>query len=226
VEPLTADLRRLHVTVSRRLLKKLEAARDGLSHAIPGATTEQVIEAALDLLLERQARARGLVKWPRTSLGAPPLRLGASPALDAPRLPDAPPRMDATPRMSSPPCLEIPAQAEAPQAPAAAPPEFLLQEPPPPRRAGPRETIPAAVRRAVWERDGGRCAWPLDAGGCCGSTHRLELDHAVPWSLGGESSVANLRIVCSHHNRLAARKAFGERCAGRYADQGTGQGAA
>jgi hypothetical protein len=49
VEPLTADLRRLHVAVSRQFLKKLDAARDGLSHSIPGATTEQVLEAALDL---------------------------------------------------------------------------------------------------------------------------------------------------------------------------------
>jgi hypothetical protein len=57
-EPLTADLRRLHVTVSRRFLKKLDAARDGLSHQLRAATPEQVLEAALDLLLEKQARAR------------------------------------------------------------------------------------------------------------------------------------------------------------------------
>jgi hypothetical protein len=65
-EPLDADLRRLHVTVSRQFLKKLDAARDGLSRATPGASTEQVLEAALDLLLEKQARARGQVKrpWP------------------------------------------------------------------------------------------------------------------------------------------------------------------
>jgi hypothetical protein len=31
VEPLTADLRRLHLTVSKRFLEKLEAARDALS---------------------------------------------------------------------------------------------------------------------------------------------------------------------------------------------------
>jgi hypothetical protein len=64
-EPLDADLRRLHVTVSRRLLEKLDRARDGLSHALPGATAEQVLEAALDLLLEQQARAKALVKRPR-----------------------------------------------------------------------------------------------------------------------------------------------------------------
>ncbi len=69
VKPLTADLRRLHVTVSREFLLELEKARDGLSHAIPNATTEQVLQAALRLLLEKQARARGLVKRPRAGAG-------------------------------------------------------------------------------------------------------------------------------------------------------------
>ncbi len=35
VEPLTAELRRLHITVDRQFLKLLDAARDGLSHSIP-----------------------------------------------------------------------------------------------------------------------------------------------------------------------------------------------
>jgi hypothetical protein len=167
-EPLTADLRRLHVTVSKKVLAKLDAARNGLSHAVPGASTEQVIEAALDLLLEKQARARGLVKRPRTAV-APP----------------------------------------SPQAPRSTGPVH--------RRAEPRETIPAAVRRAVWERDQRRCSWPLDGGGCCGSTHRLELDHVVPWARFGDSTPANLRVVCAAHNRFAARLAFGAPCVDRYA---------
>ena len=69
VEPLSADLRRLHLTVSTRLLGKLESAKAGLAHAMPGATTEQVLEAALDLLLEKQARRRGLVKRLRSPAG-------------------------------------------------------------------------------------------------------------------------------------------------------------
>jgi hypothetical protein len=36
VEPLTADLRRLHMTVSKRFMQKLEAARDALSHGEEG----------------------------------------------------------------------------------------------------------------------------------------------------------------------------------------------
>jgi hypothetical protein len=65
VEPLTADLRRLHVTVSKRFTQKLEAARDALSHSHPGADVETILEAGLDLLLERAAKRKGLVKRPR-----------------------------------------------------------------------------------------------------------------------------------------------------------------
>jgi 5-methylcytosine-specific restriction endonuclease McrA len=73
------------------------------------------------------------------------------------------------------------------------------------------------VKRAVWQRDGGRCCWPLDAGGRCGSTHRLELDHLLPRAKGGEPTVENLRLLCGRHNQLAARKSFGARCVERYA---------
>jgi 5-methylcytosine-specific restriction endonuclease McrA len=85
------------------------------------------------------------------------------------------------------------------------------------RRPGPRQAIPVAVRRAVWERDGGRCCWPLDGGGTCGSTHQLELDHVVPWAKGGEATAENLRVVCRAHNVSAARAVFGARLVGRYA---------
>jgi hypothetical protein len=167
MEPLSAEQRRLHVNVSKAFVKKLQGARAGLSHSIPGATLEQVLEAALDLLLEKQARTRGQVKRPRAVVAIP----------------------TATPTPT---------------------------EPPPLRREGPRVAIPAAVKRAVWQRDAGRCSWPLDGGGCCGSTHRLELDHIVPWADWGGETEANLRLTCAAHNRLAARQAFGERVVARY----------
>ncbi|WP_242393143.1 hypothetical protein [Anaeromyxobacter oryzisoli] len=64
VEPLSADLRRLHFNVSRRFLEKLEAARDALSHSHPGASIEEILEAGLDLLLARHAKRKGLVQKP------------------------------------------------------------------------------------------------------------------------------------------------------------------
>lgn len=57
-----------------------------------------------------------------------------------------------------------------------------------------RERIPADVRRAVFERDGGRCVE-------CGSGFDLQYDHVIPHSLGGASTVANLQILCAGCNR-------------------------
>ena len=74
VEPLTADLRRFHVTVSKRFLDKLAAARDALSHSLPDASSEAVLEAALDLLLEKHDRKKGLVKKPRPAPARPSAR--------------------------------------------------------------------------------------------------------------------------------------------------------
>jgi len=68
VEPLTADLARLHVTVPKRLLSKLDRARDALSHSKPGASTAEILDAALDLLLDRAAKRKGLVSKPQAKL--------------------------------------------------------------------------------------------------------------------------------------------------------------
>jgi hypothetical protein len=58
IEPLTADLRRLHLTVSRAFLQKLDAVRLARSHASPGATIEALLEEAMDTLLAREAKRR------------------------------------------------------------------------------------------------------------------------------------------------------------------------
>jgi hypothetical protein len=102
VEPMTADLRRLHLTVSAGFLEKVASARTGLSHAMPRASMEQVLEAALDLLLEKQARRKALVKRPRaarptstptspplTPSGVPLARSPGDPAGERPDLPAA-----------------------------------------------------------------------------------------------------------------------------------------
>jgi 5-methylcytosine-specific restriction endonuclease McrA len=65
------------------------------------------------------------------------------------------------------------------------------------------------VERAVRLRDGDRCVWPLDAGGICGSTWQVELDHVLPLALGGETTVSNLRCLCARHNQAAAEAELG-----------------
>jgi hypothetical protein len=65
VELLDAELARLHVTVSRRFLEKLAAAKDALGHACPGASAAEILERGLDLALAQHAKRKGLVAKPR-----------------------------------------------------------------------------------------------------------------------------------------------------------------
>jgi len=67
IVPLTAQERRIHVTVSARFLRKLEDAAAMLSQALPGATSEAILEAGLDLLLAQAEKRRGVVEKPRKS---------------------------------------------------------------------------------------------------------------------------------------------------------------
>ncbi|ACG74763.1 HNH nuclease [Anaeromyxobacter sp. K] len=68
VDWLDADQARIHLTVSKAFLKKLDAGRDALSHSMPGASRENVLEAALDLLLAERARRKGLTAKPQKTV--------------------------------------------------------------------------------------------------------------------------------------------------------------
>lgn len=71
--------------------------------------------------------------------------------------------------------------------------------------------IPAAVRDAVWARDGGRCTFVGPDGLRCPAAEWLEIDHIRPFALGGPSDdPSNLRLQCAQHNRLLARRVFGD----------------
>jgi hypothetical protein len=72
-----------------------------------------------------------------------------------------------------------------------------------------RQHIPAAVRREVFNREGGSCAFVGEEGRRCGSTLRLEYQHIVPVARGGRSSPENLTLFCRSHNQLQADKDFG-----------------
>jgi len=139
-------------------MEKLDAARDALSHSHPGADVEAILEAGLDLLIERAAKRKGICTKPK---------------------------------------------AAKPLAPAAGETDS--------------DHIPAAVKREVWIRDGGRCQWALDGGGICGSTHRVQFDHIIPRARGGKSAVANLRLLCQlcrerHNLHYADRRIMPRKC--------------
>jgi hypothetical protein len=69
--------------------------------------------------------------------------------------------------------------------------------------------IPAAVRRAVWNRDEGRCTYVDASGQRCRETACLELHHEEAYALGGPTTESNLSLRCRAHNALAAEEDFG-----------------
>jgi 5-methylcytosine-specific restriction endonuclease McrA len=89
-----------------------------------------------------------------------------------------------------------------------------------PRRSGARQTIPAQVKRAVWERDGYRCTYVSPDGRRCESRWQLELDHAESVALGGPSTVEKIRGRCRVHNVLHAEEVFGREHMARFRRKG------
>jgi len=94
--------------------------------------------------------------------------------------------------------------------------KFAATEKPRPSRgasSGSRH-IPAEVRRAVWIRDLGRCAFVGKAGRRCNERALVEFHHLKPWATGGEATVANIALRCRRHNDHEARVFFdrGEQC--------------
>ena len=69
--------------------------------------------------------------------------------------------------------------------------------------------IPAEVRRAVFERDGGRCSYVDERGERCRETCGLELHHRQPFGRRGPHTVENVTLHCCAHNALAAELDFG-----------------
>ncbi len=68
--------------------------------------------------------------------------------------------------------------------------------------------VPAAVKRAVWARDDGRCAFEGPQGRCR-ETGRLEFHHVIPYASGGPTNVANLALRCRAHNGFESERQFG-----------------
>ncbi len=69
VEPLTRTETRMHVTVSPEFVALLKKAKAGQSHVQPGATDEQVLTAALELLIAQQEKRRASRSSPREARG-------------------------------------------------------------------------------------------------------------------------------------------------------------
>ena len=80
-------------------------------------------------------------------------------------------------------------------------------------RPGPRH-IPAAVTRAVRERDGDRCAYVDPQGRRCSERRDLQFHHRHPHGYGGDRSEDNIALRCGGHNQYEAERDYGRRLGG------------
>ena len=65
--------------------------------------------------------------------------------------------------------------------------------------ANKRPPILKEVVDVVWRRNGGKCVY-------CGSTENLQLDHIIPFSKGGATTVENLQLLCQKCNLQKSNK--------------------
>lgn len=68
--------------------------------------------------------------------------------------------------------------------------------------------VPADVRRVVWIRDLGRCAFVGTSGHRCTERGFLEFHHVKPYEVGGEATIENIQLRCGRHNRYEATLYF------------------
>jgi len=71
--------------------------------------------------------------------------------------------------------------------------------------------IPAEVKRTVWTRDGGQCAFMAHDGRRCTERVFLEFLHVAPHCAGGDATVENIQLRCRAHNGFEAEMFFGRR---------------
>jgi 5-methylcytosine-specific restriction endonuclease McrA len=80
--------------------------------------------------------------------------------------------------------------------------------------------IPAAVKRAVYERDQGQCTYVAPNGQRCTERGRLEFHHRKPYGRGGGHNVENVQLLCRVHNGYLAERDYGKEVMERYRRSG------
>jgi hypothetical protein len=71
-------------------------------------------------------------------------------------------------------------------------------------------SIPAEVRRTVYERDQGQCTFESADGTRCSERRFLEFDHVTMVCRGGQPTVDGLRLRCKPHNQHTAEETLGK----------------
>ena len=205
VRPLGNGRYELKALIDAECQRGLEQLAGLLSHVDPRMTVGQLVGRLVREALDRHDPSR---RRPRTGSRPADVHAAPTPAAEpeadrrtasAPKQPArraaSPPKETARPAVSATSTAQTRPGCDGHAAPA------------PKSRASGR-AIPAAVQREVWQRDAGRCRYvDPHTGRRCTSRHLLQIDHVLPYALGGGSDPANLRLLCHAHHRHRHRSA-------------------
>ena len=196
VRPLGNGRYELKALIDAECQRGLEQLTGLLSHADPHMTVGQLVGRLVREALDRHDPSR---RRPRTGSRPADAHAHATPTPAAEPKADrrtaSPPKQTARPAVSATSTAQTGPGCDGHAAAA------------PKSRASGR-AIPAAVKQEVWQRDGGRCRYvDPHTGRRCTSRHLLQIDHVLPYALGGGSDPANLRLLCHAHHRHRHRSA-------------------
>ncbi|MPY89088.1 MAG: hypothetical protein GEU99_14315 [Luteitalea sp.] len=181
VTPLAPARYKVSFTIGAETYAKLREAQDLLRHVIPNGDVAALFDRGLTLLLLEAAKTK------RAATGRPRVS-GSSTLRQEQSCPE--PSRAATARSAAPGLRRAGGGASATP------------------KAGSRH-IPADVKRRVWARDGGQCAFVSASGHRCTERGFLEYHHRVPYAAGGDASVENISLRCRRHNAHEAEPVFG-----------------
>jgi hypothetical protein len=198
VEPLAPGRYRVQFTASAELHEKLERLRGLMRSSVPDGDLAAIIEQAVTEKLERlEARRFARAKASRKALPA---------------------RNATTPGRASSPMAREGSSAAGQDAPAVGQASLAAGQASPAPGGTSRRTrhIPATVRRAVYERDGGRCSYVDGQGRRCPARDRLEYHHRHPFGHGGRHCVDGISLLCQAHNLHLAEVDYGREAMRRH----------
>jgi hypothetical protein len=179
VAPLSPELYKLQLTMSKETHDKLRRVQDLMRHTNPNGDPAVIFDRAITMLLNSLEKAKlGATDHPRTSAPASSVTSGKPAGCGESERSGRVGRSEQVGRVGRS------------------------------GKSGSSRHIPAAVKRAVWKRDGGRCAFAGDAGRCT-ETGGLEYHHVVPFADGGAAVVSNIQLRCRAHNAHEAERWFG-----------------
>jgi len=208
LEPLSSTSYRLQLNISPAVKRKLEVARDLMSHSNPSGDLSIVVEQALDVLIVRlqsqrfgQLRPQKDATEQHVTTPAGTASTASTPSINEAERVGAPAYRPHRSQRKADDQAKPNGQAEANTNGQDGARHLTKQRV--------RRAIPRGVRRKLVERDGPCCSFVGENGERCDATAFLQVHHVHAWAKGGADSLDNLRLLCAAHNRLLAELEFG-----------------